>query len=113
MRPLKALIAAAAVLAGCLQSGAVFAQRHWHGPRVGIGIHFGAPLYRPWYYAPPPYYYPPVVVAPAPPPVYIERPAPPPPAADWFYCPGAQGYYPYVRECPGGWQRVPAQPVSP
>ena len=30
---------------------------------------------------------------------------------DWFYyCPAAGAYYPYVAECAGGWQRVPAQP---
>jgi hypothetical protein len=29
---------------------------------------------------------------------------------DWYFCPNSNAYYPYVRECPGGWQRVPAQP---
>ena len=36
------------------------------------------------------------------------------PAADagwWYYCDQSSGYYPYVRECPTGWQRVP--PVAP
>jgi hypothetical protein len=31
---------------------------------------------------------------------------------DWQYCAGSNAYYPYVRECPSGWQRVPAQPPS-
>lgn len=108
----KTIIAAALMLSGCMASGAAFAQHHWHGgPRVGIGFSFGVPLYDPWYY-PPRYYYPPVVVAPAAPPVYIEQsPAPSAPPADWFYCPGSRAYYPYVRECPSGWQRVPAQPT--
>ena len=45
---------------------------------------------------------------------------PPPPRRDvpssfagqphWFYCKESGGYYPYVRECPGGWQMVPATP---
>jgi len=30
----------------------------------------------------------------------------------WYFCPGANAYYPYVRECPGGWQRVAPQPPS-
>ena len=24
----------------------------------------------------------------------------------WYYCEEAGTYYPYVKECPGGWQRV-------
>jgi hypothetical protein len=42
---------------------------------------------------------------------------PPPPAArsaapavDYYYCESAEGYYPYVRECPEGWRTVPATP---
>lgn len=103
--------AAAAVL---LAAGALSA--HAHGSvRFGIGI--GVPA--PWYYAPPPVYYPypyypPVVVAPpasgyveqAPSNVYSTRPAP----AVYYYCAAAKGYYPYVRDCPEGWERVPAQP---
>jgi len=33
--------------------------------------------------------------------------APPQP---WYFCPGVNGYYPYVRECPTGWQVVPLTP---
>jgi hypothetical protein len=29
---------------------------------------------------------------------------------DWYFCAGSNAYYPYARECPGGWQRVPSQP---
>ena len=109
-----------ALLAGAaLASTPAAAQwRHHHGPRVGIGLHFGVPF--PGYYYPPPVYYPRVVVAAPPAPVYyVERPpevqlapapAPAAPAGDWFYCSESNGYYPYVRECPGGWQRVPATP---
>ena len=35
------------------------------------------------------------------------------PAAEtgwWYYCDQSRGYYPYVRECPTGWQRVPPSP---
>ena len=31
------------------------------------------------------------------------------PAGEWLYCHGANGYFPYVIECPGGWQRVAPQ----
>ena len=74
--------------------------------------------YSPYYYSPyaySPYYYPPAgVTAPATPPVYIEREAGSPPASQasayWYYCADPQGYYPYVKECPGGWQAVAPQP---
>jgi hypothetical protein len=33
-----------------------------------------------------------------------------PQAASWYYCRKPDGYYPYVKACPGGWQTVPAQP---
>jgi hypothetical protein len=48
--------------------------------------------------------------------VYIQ-PAPvyaPPVAASsaqyWYFCTGANAYYPYVATCPGGWKMVPATP---
>lgn len=88
-------------------SAASFA--HGRG-RVQLGIHFGFPLYAPyWYYPPPPVYYYPVPVAPASPPVYVERNDN---SQDWYYCEQTRGYYPYVKECPGGWKRVPPAPPS-
>lgn len=99
---------------------------HRHGRS---GVHFGVvigPQWGPWYYPQPynyPPYYPPVVVERYNPPVYIEQPAPiapppntavvPPPAPQtnyWYYCAASKAYYPYVRECPGGWQKVLPQP---
>jgi hypothetical protein len=35
-----------------------------------------------------------------------------PPSGAWYYCPDAKKYYPYVNECPGGWQVVPAEPPA-
>ena len=67
---------------------------------------------------PPVYVYPPAVIRHSPAPVYVERsiaPAESVPSrgqSDWYYCAGSQTYYPYAKECPGGWQRVPAQPSS-
>jgi hypothetical protein len=114
----------AALVAGLFCSGSALAD-HWHGhgyygPRVHFGVVVGTPYP---YYAPPPYvyapYYQPPVVIERPAPVYIERQpvlaepqaAPPPPAENyWYYCAAARKYYPYVKECPGGWQRVAPQP---
>lgn len=93
---------------------------HWihsrHGGRLGWWWVAGGLWYfypRPVYPYPNPYV-PPVVVQSSPP-VYVEQPqsavSPPAPAAQtWYYCAQAQAYYPYVAECPGGWQPVPATP---
>jgi len=93
-----------------------YGHGHYPGPRVGFGIYMGVPFGYPWY-APPNYYYPPtVIVRPAEPQVYIERAAPQTSAPSqpvWYYCSNPQGYYPYVKECPGGWQHVvPAPPPN-
>ena len=126
------------IVLGAAVGESALAQRHGrsgHGRfvgHVGIGISLGYPIYGPRYYAGPPYFpyypyyaypyyyppvmYPPVVVTPPSPPAYIERSdssaAPAPAQSDWFYCPDAKGYYPYVQQCPGGWQRVPSQPLG-
>jgi hypothetical protein len=76
--------------------------------RVTLGLHFGFPVYySPWYYPPPVYYPYPAVVVPPSPPVYVERDRP---EDWWYYCDQSKGYYPYVKECPGGWQRVSPVP---
>lgn len=85
--------------------------------RPGVGFYFGPGFG--WPYYPYPYYpyyaYPPAVVtAPSSPPVYIQQgggqPAPQGQGNFWYYCSNPQGYYPYIQECPGGWQPVPPQP---
>lgn len=89
--------------------GGGFGVHHggFHG-HSGFGVYLGAPLWGYPYYAYPP---PPVVTVPVAPPVYIQQ-APPAspqyPSGYWYYCHNPQGYYPYVSECPTGWQ-----PVSP
>ena len=90
---------------------------HHHGFRssviIGGGVWLGPywdPYWYPGYY---PYYpYEPYVAAPygaapvaAEPQTYIEQPAP----SYWYYCEAAKAYYPYVRECPGGWLTVAPQ----
>lgn len=82
-----------------------------HGPRVVVGI--GAPMYwdpfwGPWWYRPPAVYVPPPVVVQPPPPVYVEQAEAP--QNYWYYCRSGKGYYPYVKECPDGWQKVLPQP---
>jgi hypothetical protein len=104
-----------AVLAAALCSAPALADS-----RIVFGLHFGVPAYwpAPHYYPPRPYYYyyPPAPFY-APPPV-VQAPTPyagyaPPPAEQvhaWYYCADSRAYYPYVRECPGGWERVPSTP---
>ena len=59
-----------------------------------------------WYFYPTPIYpYP----DPYEPPIVVAPSAPPAPQY-WYYCANPQGYYPYVPNCPGPWQRVPARP---
>lgn len=125
---MKRVALALAALTMVLGSAAAWSHggRHWHrhhhhshGSRLSLGFVFGGPLWYPgWYpgpvYAYPPVYAPPVVVTPAPR-VYIERddrvaressPGP----GYWYYCRESNTYYPYVKECAGSWERVPAQP---
>lgn len=94
------------------------------GGHARFGFYIGVPLYGPAYYPyyAPPYYYPPYyppTVVTSSPPVYIEResaqPVPAPGASPegwWYYCAESKTYYPYVKECPGGWQRVSPRPMN-
>jgi hypothetical protein len=76
----------------------------WHGPHVWVGGPF-------WYSYP--YYAPPVVVQLSAPVVvqpstrtYVQPSA----ESSWYYCESSKGYYPYIKECPGGWTRVAPTP---
>jgi hypothetical protein len=121
MRKAKALLFAAVVALGATASTNVLARGGWHH-HSHVGVFIGAPVvFSPWYYHPYPYYYPAPayypapVVYPAAPTTYVEQGQPEAssaPRADnyWYYCPGAKAYYPYVKECAGGWQRVSPQP---
>lgn len=98
------------MLLGAVSS--VWAHDRGHRPR--IGVHIGVPFGY-YYYDPHPYfYYPPtIIVRPQEPQVYIERgAAQPSPQAEayWYYCASSRTYYPYVKECPEGWQRVVPTP---
>jgi hypothetical protein len=111
------------LLAGLAASGSAMADRHGH---FGVGVYIGPPYigspYFGYPYYPYPYpYYPPVVAVPTPvqPPVYVEQapaqisPAPAQPANNyWYHCDNPEGYYPYIKECPGGWQKVLPTPPA-
>ena len=72
----------------------------------GAWVFYNAPIY-PY---PDPYVPSTVIVQTAPPaPPPSDAPAP----AYWYYCASAQNYYPYVTQCPVGWEQVPATPVAP
>ena len=97
--------------------GVVIGGPFWGSPWYNQSYYY--PPYQPYYYPPyQPYYYPyyaPTVEVPAEPPVYIERYQSKPsstPSGVWYYCSDSKTYYPYVKECPGGWQTVPAEPPS-
>lgn len=122
MKTSKTLIALAVAVAGLAAADAALAQHRHYGPRVSIGFGFGYPAY-PYYYPPyayyPPYpYYAAPVVIQRQPTVYIEQATQPAPAAQapganyWYYCADSRAYYPYVKDCEAGWQRVAPQPGS-
>jgi hypothetical protein len=108
----KVLFLLAGLALGAL-AGPALADSH-----VRLGVSVGVPLYTDPYY-PGPYYYPyynappRIVVVPTAPPTYIERgdaEREAPASAYWYYCAESKAYYPYVKHCPGGWQRVTPQP---
>lgn len=90
---------------------------YYNGIGLGLGLGYGLGYYgRGSYYAP--YYgYPPTVITvPVTPPVYIQQTPPATqqnPAGYWYYCYSPQGYYPYVKQCPNGWQQVDPTPPAP
>jgi hypothetical protein len=111
----KSSFALVALAAGLLTSGSALAWHH--RSHVFVGFNFGYPAYYPapyyyypsYYYPPAPVYYSPVVIQS--PPVYTERQdVAPETQSYWYYCSAAKGYYPYVKDCPSGWQKVSPTP---
>lgn len=66
--------------------------------------------------------YPPIVTVPSAPVVIQQQPqvvqsppsvsVPAPLTNYWHYCRKPDGYYPYVKNCPGGWLQVAPQPIQ-
>lgn len=103
----------------------------WHRGDWDVNFWFGGPLWSSWWYYPyyypyypyyygyPSYYYPyaGAVREPSLPEEYIQRAGPDEdaetaPSGVWYFCMKSKAYYPYVKECPGGWRTVEASPPS-
>jgi hypothetical protein len=139
MKRLTLLLAAFATL---LSLFAISTPAEAHGRiRGGVFLNFGVPWPGYWwgpgyYYPPPAYYYRDDYYAPSTviierrtQPEYVERsdvegssntgsanaPAPSQvkPTNWWYWCAASGNYYPYVKECAGGFERVPPQAVPP
>jgi hypothetical protein len=131
---IAALLALSLAASAPVQAGGRYGGGHYHGGHGGHyyghssvhwGFYFGGwPYYGSWYYPSYPYYYPygypyygGAVVVPSGPTTYVERgdqqAATERPAQSWwYYCAESKTYYPYVKQCPGGWQKVEPQPPA-
>ena len=126
MKLLYCLMGLAGIAFSCSASAHGFSHGHG-GVHGSVGFYFGAPYpYYPYYASP--YYYPypytPTVIIPAPaqPQVYIQQDGQPQiqqqsqsPQSGyyWYHCDNPDGYYPYIKECPNGWQKVSPTPPAP
>jgi hypothetical protein len=87
----------------------------WAHGHARIGVYIG-PYWGPWW-GPPAYYYnysAPIVVERSSP-VYVETPSvveAAPVSNYWYFCRPANAYYPYVKDCPSGWERVSPRPAG-
>jgi len=81
---------------------------HHGGLHIGIGLGFWPGYYwgnYPYYWGAPVVgwpYYPPQATEAAPGNSQPEQQQP----YYWYYCENPQGYYPYIKSCPGGWIQV-------
>jgi hypothetical protein len=112
MRLARIALVSALIALGALASAPAPA----HPVHGRVAVFVGGPLWYPYYYPYPYYpypypYYPVPIASPTPPTRYIEQGQE---GADdaqdyWYYCTESKTYYPYVKECPGGWLRVVPQ----
>jgi hypothetical protein len=107
--------ALALLLAACLVALGMADPAEAHGRRghVRFGVVVGGPWW--WHgYAWPHYpYRERVVIERRGPTVYVEKDADGvqrAPDQYWYYCPDAETYYPYVKQCASPWHRVAPQP---
>ncbi len=111
---MKKMIFLFVIIAVLLVAGVVPVYAHggfrgtiWIGPGWGWGW---GPAYYPYYY---PYsYQPPVVIQQQAPIDEYQQQSPQTQELPyyWYFCPDARAYYPYVKQCPGGWKRVIPRP---
>src|SRR5476649_1337297 len=112
MKTLKLIIVA--LLLGVTSIATAWAD--WGHARIGVYV---GPYWGPMYYPARTYYpdYPSFVVERQAPTVYVEQQSAPVAAVStiptdiapvnyWYYCVAEKGYYPYVKACPGGWQKM-------
>lgn len=107
------------VIAGVFASPPADAHGRRTHVHVGVGFGYWGPFWGPpwWHYPAPyysPYYYPAPVVVQRAPVTYIEQGSSNTSGDSggwWYYCDASKGYYPYVKECPSGWRRVPPAPA--
>lgn len=125
VRMMKRLSLAVGFILMVLFAGVLTAEardRHHHD--WGGGVILG-PAWTPWW-GPYPYSYPyaypyaypygyrePSIEIEQDPSVYFQRDEGPEQQYYWYYCRSPKGYYPYVKRCPGGWEKVlPTSPPS-
>jgi hypothetical protein len=83
--------------------GGHFSGGHRFAPRFHAGVFIGAAPFAP--------FYPPFSLYPPSSPDYYYG-APPADTPFWYFCVSANTYYPYVADCPEGWQQVVPEPAS-
>jgi hypothetical protein len=96
-----------------LMTGCASAWAQHHGGHLRFGVTIG-PYWGPWYLPPPTYYYPPVVIEQQSP-IYVQQQPvmeAAPQNSYWYFCRAANAYYPYVKECPAGWEKVLPRPAG-
>ena len=99
------VVALALVLPVCAEARGKSGRGHSSASGRHHHHHGGARFFFGGYYAYPAYSYP----------YYYGVPLYPPAPNDpyWYYCRAANAYYPYVRACPGGWERyLPGTPLG-
>ena len=106
-----------ALLLAAAACGDVWAAHHGSGSGGRHGGHRSRTLVvvgAPWFawYAPGYYHAPVSTVVLEPPPVYVQRSETAAQLGYWYYCRASGAYYPYVTQCPGGWQAMLAQPAA-
>jgi hypothetical protein len=107
------------LLANVMAENSAYARGYRHGghsEHVGIGVWLGPGWGPGWWGAPYypynnyPYYQEPPIVIQQQPDVFIQPTPQEQLPTYWYFCKESQGYYPYVKQCPGGWMKVVPTP---